>query len=203
MSLPLQGYTNVKHCILCDFYLSEVDRWTVTNWPAIITPDSTTAPGYVDIQGVNFIPFPLLRGVATVTDSVKNNDTATTVQFAGIDLAFKVDILTAIDNGLNGRPFNLYRAFFDMNNNLITIQGKHFGIINSVAISETWPNKQDENTATMDVTVNLKSLHTLLQTTIPGRYTNPASERYYFPSDSSFDPLPGLINQTIILGATS
>lgn len=161
----------------------------------------TSAPFNIDYEGHTYIASSLLQSIGRVADVAKANDTTLSLNFVGIDIAFKQALLEANDVGLGGRPCNLYRVLFNDDWSVQQILPRYFGVINSVAINDTYDsNIGSTKPATFSVIINLKTQQEVLKHRVAGRYTSQASMQNYFPSDTSFNGIAALRDRVITLG---
>lgn len=161
----------------------------------------TSAPFNIDYEGNTYIASSLLQSIGRVADVAKANDTTLSLNFVGIDIVFKQALLEANDVGLGGRPCNLYRVLFNDDWSVQQILPRYFGVINSVAINDTYDsNIGSTKPATFSVIINLKTQQEVLKHRVAGRYTSQASMQNYFPSDTSFNGIAALRDRVITLG---
>jgi hypothetical protein len=158
----------------------------------ITTPDDTyrftTAPSNQTITAVDASAFDavgVLIKVGEAQRDIKSTANETTITMVGIDTSMLGIVL---NSQIKGSQIELWHAFFDSNNQLITANGtgvyKYFnGYINSFAINEDWMEEIRAYVGT--VTVNASSFQLVLQNRTSGRYTNSGSWNSFNPTDTS------------------
>jgi len=129
MAAPITNATQIRTAWLLDWYMSDIDHWAVTTAPFNITANSLT-----------YLASPLPTSVGRLADTAKASDTELSIAFSGIDLQFKQMALTSV---LTGRPFNVYRVYFNPDYSVQTIAQRYSGLITSVSFDEDYPANAD------------------------------------------------------------
>lgn len=168
----------------------------------ISTMYMTSAPFDIPYNGNIYLRSPLLASVGRVADVAKTNDTVLALAFVGVDIQFKQALLAANDKGLGGRPAKVYRVFFDQDWAVQSVQPRYFGVINSISIEDNYETTPggSQKPVTFNVGINLKTQQQVLKQRIAGRFTSQSSMQNSFPTDTSFNGLPGLRDRIITLG---
>ena len=95
-----------------------------------------------------------------------------------------------LSNYIKGSKIEVWRGFFDANNQIITQPSLQFykryqGIINNCAIDETFNDAIRERIATC--VLSCASFRTILNNRISGAMTNSTSWKKLYPNDTSMD----------------
>lgn len=144
-----------------------------------------------------------LMAVSDFTQQIRTSSEAVTVTLNGIPNSSIEEI---VKSRIKSSPVEIYRAFFDSNNTLITGLDianpirRFTGYVNNYSLTEEWDviNKQSSNTITLDIGSNVD----VIQRKVAGRRTNPRSMKTYYPTDKSFDRVPALAGQALKFGRT-
>jgi hypothetical protein len=98
------------------------------------------------------------------------------------------NIYVVLDTKIRGSELEVYRGFYDANNQLGNTYLRFTGIITSYAIQEDREGNEDNYT----VTVSASSYKTVLQNRVAGRKTNEESWKFFNSSDTSMDRVYGI-----------
>ena len=96
-----------------------------------------------------------------------------------------------LGQNVKGAKVELWHAFYDTDNNLITTGGvgglyQFFsGFINSFSITEQW--MEDARAFVGTISVNASSIQLILQNRSAGRYTNDNSWQFFNANDTSMN----------------
>jgi len=151
----------------------------------------TTAPYDITVSAVDsnaFSAVGVLMKVGEAQRDIKSTANETTVTLTGIDTSMLGFVLS---NNIKGSQIEMWHAFFDTNDALITSGGsgglyKFFnGFINSFSISENWMEEQRMYVGT--ISVSASSIQLILQNRIAGRYTNNNSWQFFNSGDTSMN----------------
>lgn len=187
MSTPLTSAPTIKTAWLLDWYMSDVDHWFVT-----------TAPFNITYNGQVYQSSPLPTSVGRLQENVKVGDNTMSVVFGVVDSSFKQ---LALGTNLTGRPFNVYRVYFNDDYSILQIVQRYAGLITVVEFEDNVPSQLADNSeATFSVMFQLKSLKEILKNRVAGRFTNSADMQRFFPTDTSMDYVPAEADREIILG---
>lgn len=195
MSQPLNTNTSIRTAWLLDWYLgnTEAEHWYVTTAPYdIVNP----------INSQTYIRSNLPLNVGRLADNIRGSDTSLNIALSGVDATF---YQAALDANMNGRPFNVYRAYFDANWGLLPqpqgVVRRYGGFVNSVSFEDSYPTAVDvTGTATFNVIVQLKGWKEILETRESGRFTNKESQQRWYPTDTSMNGVAAEQDRVIILG---
>ena len=147
-----------------------------------------TTPAPITIPSISASPFEGLGQLVKTNGAqrdIKSTANETSITMVGIDTAMLGIVLSS---QIKGSQIELWHAFFDANNQLLTPNGtgvyKYFnGYINSFSIDEQWMEEIRAYVGT--VTINASSFQLVLQNRTSGRYTNSGSWNSFNPTDTS------------------
>ncbi len=150
----------------------------------------STAPYDITVPAIDASPFTGLSQLVKVGSAqrdIKSTANETTVTLVGIDTANLALVLGA---DIKGSQVEMWHAFFDANNQLITGAGSGLyqffnGYINSFSISEQY--MEEVRGYLGIVTISASSIQLILQNRTAGRYTNNPSWTFWDASDNSMD----------------
>lgn len=149
-----------------------------------------TTPAPITIPSISPNPFAGLGQLVKANGAqrdIKSTANETTVTLVGIDTTMLGIVL---DAKIKGSQIELWHAFFDANNELITNGGtgvyKYFdGYINSFSIDEQWMDEVRSYVGA--ITISAASFQLVLQNRTAGRYTNDNSWQSFNSGDTSMN----------------
>lgn len=149
-----------------------------------------TTPAPITVPSISANPFEGLGQLVKTNGAqrdVKSTANETSVTLVGIDTSM---LSIVLNSQIKGSQIELWHAFFDANNQLITNGGtgvyKYFnGYINSFSIDEQWMEEVRMYVGT--ATVNASSFQLVLQNRTAGRYTNDNSWKSFNSTDTSMN----------------
>jgi len=149
-----------------------------------------TTPAPITVPSISASPFEGLGQLVKTNGAqrdVKSTANETSVTLIGIDTSMLGIVL---NSQIKGSQIELWHAFFDANNQLITGGGtgvyKYFnGYINSFSIDEQWMEEIRMYVGT--ATINASSFQLVLQNRTSGRYTNNNSWQSFNSGDTSMN----------------
>ena len=149
-----------------------------------------TTPAPITIPSISSSPFAGLGQLVKTNGAqrdIKSTANETVVTLVGIDTSMLGIVL---DAKIKGSQIELWHAFFDANNQLLTPNGtgvyKYFnGYINSFSINEQWMEELRSYVGT--VTISASSFQLILQNRTSGRYTNSGSWQSFNSNDTSMN----------------
>jgi hypothetical protein len=150
----------------------------------------STAPYDITVPAIDALPFTGLSQLVKVGSAqrdIKSTANETTVTLVGIDTANLAIVLGA---DIKGSQVEMWHAFFDENNQLITGAGSGLyqffnGYINSFSISEQYMEEVRDYLGI--VTISASSIQLILQNRTAGRYTNNPSWTFWNSVDDSMN----------------
>lgn len=165
-----------------------------------------TTPAPITIPSISATPFTGLGQFVKAGGAqrdIKSTASETTITMVGINTAMLGIVL---DSQIKGSKIELWHAFFDADNQLLTPNGtgvyKYFtGYINSFSISEQW---MEEMRAYLGaVTVSAASFQLVLQNRTSGRYTNQGSWQSFNSTDTSMNRVAFISTINYAFGKTA
>lgn len=170
-----------------------------------ITVDGTpynfcNAAAPITVNGITFNNLGALMSVGDVQRDIKATSDDFTFSITGLDPAYIAIILS---NDIKGSIVEVWRGFFDSNNQIITTPTQQFfkryqGIVNSVSVTEKFDDQIRERVATCSLAC--ASFRQILENRVAGIRTNPQSWIQFYPGDTSMDRTPIIQNQYFDFG---
>jgi hypothetical protein len=162
---------------------AEFVRLTVGKEETVYTFCNAAAPIVVD--GITFSNLGALLSVGEIQQEMKATSSDMTIALTGIDPA---NIAIILSNEIKGSIVEVWRGFFDANNQILTSPSTQFfkryqGIINSVAITEDFSIEARTRIATC--VISCSSMRQVLLNRLSGVKTNLNSWQYIYPDDLS------------------
>ena len=162
---------------------AEFVRLTVGKEETVYTFCNAAAPIVVD--GITFSNLGALLSVGEIQQEMKATSSDMTIALTGIDPA---NIAIVLSNEIKGSIVEVWRGFFDSNNQILTSPSTQFfkryqGIINSVAITEDFSIEARTRIATC--IISCSSMRQVLLNRLSGVKTNLNSWQYIYPDDLS------------------
>ena len=164
---------------------AEFVRLTVGKEETVYTFCNAAAPIVVD--GITFSNLGALLSVGEIQQEMKATSSDMTIALTGIDPA---NIAIILSNEIKGSIVEVWRGFFDSNNQILTSPSTQFfkryqGIINSVAITEDFSIEARTRIATC--VISCSSMRQVLLNRLSGVKTNLNSWQYIYPGDLSMN----------------
>jgi hypothetical protein len=149
---------------------AEFVKLTVGTAATVYTFCNAAAP--ITVGGITFANLGALLNVGDVQRDMRSTSDDMTIALTGIDPA-NVGII--LGNDIKGSLVEVWRGFFDSNNQIITTPTTQFfkryqGIINNVSISENFDSEQRIRVATCSVSCS--SMRRVLENRFSGVRTN-------------------------------
>ena len=162
---------------------AEFVRLTVGKEETVYTFCNAAAPIVVD--GITFSNLGALLSVGEIQQEMKATSSDMTIALTGIDPA---NIAIILSNEIKGSIVEVWRGFFDSNNQILTSPSTQFfkryqGIINSVSITEDFSIEARTRIATC--VISCSSMRRVLENRLSGVKTNLNSWQYIYPDDLS------------------
>jgi hypothetical protein len=171
-----------------------------------LTVESTTytfcnAAAPITVDGVTYSALGALLGISDVQRDIKATSDDLTISLTGIDTN---NVGLILSNDIKGSVVEVYRGFLDSNNQIITSPTQQFfkryqGIVNNVAITETFNEQARMRVATCSV--SCASFRLILENRMSGIKTNPVSWKQFYLNDTSMDRTPIIQNQYFDFGS--
>lgn len=166
---------------------SEFVRLTVgkTGSQTIYTFCNSASP--ITVSGITFSNLGSLLMVGDVQRDMKATSDDMTISLTGIDSA---NIGLILSSDIKGSLVEVWRGFFDSNNQIITTPTTQFfkryqGIINNVSITEDFNTSLRQRIATCSISCS--SMRRILENRISGVKTNQNSWQFLYGADTSMN----------------
>jgi hypothetical protein len=177
---------------------AEFVKLTVGRAATVYTFCNAAAP--ITVGGIVFANLGALLSVGDVQRDIKATSDDMTIQLTGID---PVNVGIILSNDIKGSLVEVWRGFFDSNNQIITSPITQFfkryqGIINNVSISETFDTEKRIRVATCSISCS--SMRRILENRMSGIKTNQNSWQTIYPSDISMNRVAEISNQYFDFG---
>jgi hypothetical protein len=159
------------------------------------------AAGPITVNGITFLGYGSFLQLGSVQRNIKSSSDDLLVGISGLDTN---NVALILSSNIKGSIVEVWRGFFDSNNQIQTIDGtqqffkRYQGIINNVSITEEFDAKARIRTATC--IMNCASFRTILQNRISGIRTNPTQWQTLHPSDTSMNRVPAIVGQYFDFG---
>lgn len=178
---------------------AEFVRLTVGKTPVVYTFCNASAP--ITVDGITFANLGALLNVGDVQRDIKATSDDMTIQLTGID---PTNIGIILGSEIKGSLVEVWRGFFDANNQIITTPTQQFfkryqGIINSVSINEDFNTEKRIRVATCNIACS--SMRRILENRLSGMKTNKSNWQFIYPADTSMNRVSEISNQYFDFGA--
>lgn len=162
--------------------------------PVSATYTFCNAAAPITVGGITFQSLGILLSVGDVQRDIKSTSDDMTIALTGIDPTYVSLILST---QIKGSKVEIWRGFLDSNNQIITTPTTQFfkryqGIINSVAINETFDDKARQRIATCSISSS--SMRRILDNRLSGVKTNKDSWQFFHAGDTSMDRVSEISN---------
>ena len=171
---------------------AEFVRLTVGTAETVYTFCNAAAP--ITVGGITFNNLGALLNVGDVQRDMRSTSDDMTIALTGLDPA---NIAIILSNDIKGSIVEVWRGFFDANNQIITTPTTQFfkryqGIINSVAITEDFNSEARTRIATCSISCS--SMRRILENRLGGVKTNQSSWQFLYPGDTSMNRVATIAN---------
>jgi hypothetical protein len=171
---------------------AEFVKLTVGTAATVYTFCNAAAP--ITVGGITFANLGALLNVGDVQRDMRSTSDDMTIALTGIDPA-NVGII--LGNDIKGSLVEVWRGFFDSNNQIITTPTTQFfkryqGIINSVSITEDFNSELRTRIATCSIACS--SMRRILENRLGGVKTNQSSWQFLYPGDASMNRVATIAN---------
>ena len=158
---------------------TESDTYTFCNAATPITVDGTT---YSNLGS--------LLSIGEIKRETKATSGDLTIALTGVDGA---NVAVILDSDIKGSLVEVWRGFFDSNNQIITTPTLQFfkryqGYVNNFSVTEDWNEQARTRIATCSISCS--SFRMILQNRISGLKTNPTVWQNFYPNDTSMNRVP-------------
>ena len=179
---------------------AEFVKLTVGTAATVYTFCNAAAP--ITVGGITFSNLGALLNVGDVQRDMRSTSDDMTIALTGIDPA---NIGLILGNDIKGSLVEVWRGFFDSNNQIITTPTTQFfkryqGIINSVSITEDFNSEMRTRIATCSIACS--SMRRILENRLGGVKTNQSSWQFLYPGDASMNRVATIANTYFDFGKT-
>jgi hypothetical protein len=152
------------------------------------------APAPITVGGITFANLGALLNVGDVQRDMRSTSDDMTIALTGIN---PVNVGIILGNDIKGSLVEVWRGFFDANNQIITTPTTQFfkryqGIINSVSITEDFNSELRTRIATCSIACS--SMRRILENRLGGVKTNQSSWQFLYPGDTSMNRVATIAN---------
>jgi hypothetical protein len=171
---------------------AEFVKLTVGTAETVYTFCNAAAP--ITVGGITFSNLGALLNVGDVQRDMRSTSDDMTIALTGID---PTNIGIILGNDIKGSLVEVWRGFFDSNNQIITTPTTQFfkryqGIINSVSITEDFNSELRTRIATCSIACS--SMRRILENRLGGVKTNQSSWQFLYPGDTSMNRVATIAN---------
>jgi hypothetical protein len=179
---------------------AEFVKLTVGTAATVYTFCNAAAP--ITVDGITFANLGALLNVGDVQRDIKATSDDMTIQLTGID---PTNVGIILGNEIKGSLVEVWRGFFDSNNQIITTPTTQFfkryqGIINSVSITEDFNTEMRQRIATCSIACS--SMRRILENRLSGIKTNQDAWQFvYGTSETSMNRVAQISNTFFDFGS--
>mgnify|MGYP006284768257 FL=1 len=171
---------------------AEFVRMTVGTSATVYTFCNAAAP--ITVNGITFSNLGALLSVGDVQRDMRATSDDMTIALTGINPS---NISLILSNDIKGSLVEVWRGFFDSNNQIITSPTTQFfkryqGIINNVSITEDFNTQLRSRIATCSISCS--SMRRILENRLGGLKTNQSSWQFFYPGDTSMNRVATIAN---------
>lgn len=178
---------------------AEFVKLTVGNAATVYTFCNAAAP--ITVGGITFSNLGALLSVGDVQRDIKATSDDMTIALTGID---PTNVGIILGNDIKGSLVEVWRGFFDSNNQIITTPTTQFfkryqGIINSVSITEDFNSEARTRIATCSISCS--SMRRILENRLSGVKTNQNNWQFIYAGDTSMNRVSEISNTFFDFGS--
>lgn len=178
---------------------AEFVKLTVGTAGTVYTFCNAAAP--ITVGGITFSNLGALLSVGDVQRDIKATSDDMTIALTGIDSS---NIALILSSDIKGSLVEVWRGFFNSNNQIITTPTTQFfkryqGIINSVSITEDFNSEARTRIATCSISCS--SMRRILENRLSGVKTNQNNWQFIYPNDTSMNRVAEISNTYFDFGA--
>jgi hypothetical protein len=178
---------------------AEFVKLTVGNAATVYTFCNAAAP--ITVSGITFSNLGALLSVGDVQRDIKATSDDMTIALTGID---PTNVGIILGNDIKGSLVEVWRGFFDSNNQILTTPTTQFfkryqGIINSVSITEDFNSEARTRIATCSISCS--SMRRILENRLSGVKTNQNNWQFFYQDDTSMNRVSEISNQYFDFGS--
>ena len=155
----------------------------------------------ITVNGITFSNLGALLQVGDVQRDIKATSDDMTIQLTGID---PTSVALILSSDIKGSIVEVWRGFFDSNNQIITTPTTQFfkryqGIINSVSITEDF--NTDARTRVATCSISCSSMRRVLENRLSGVKTNQNNWQFIYSGDTSMNRVSEISNTFFDFGS--
>jgi len=178
---------------------AEFVKLTVGNAATVYTFCNAAAP--ITVGGITFANLGALLSVGDVQRDIKATSDDMTIALTGID---PTNVGIILGNDIKGSLVEVWRGFFDSNNQIITTPTTQFfkryqGIINSVSVTEDFNSEARTRIATCSISCS--SMRRILENRLSGVKTNKNNWQFIYSGDTSMNRVSEISNTYFDFGS--
>ena len=178
---------------------AEFVKLTVGTSGTIYTFCNAAAP--ITVGGITFTNLGALLNVGDVQRDIKATSDDMTIALTGID---PTAVSIILSNEIKGSTVEVWRGFFNSNNQIITTPTTQFfkryqGIINSVSITEDFNSEARTRIATCSISCS--SMRRILENRLSGVKTNKNNWQFIYAGDTSMNRVSEISNTYFDFGS--
>jgi hypothetical protein len=178
---------------------AEFVKLTVGNAATVYTFCNAAAP--ITVGGITFANLGALLSVGDVQRDIKATSDDMSITLTGIDPS---NVALILSNDIKGSLVEVWRGFFDSNNQIITTPTTQFfkryqGIINSVSITEDFNAEARTRIATCSISCS--SMRRILENRLSGVKTNQNNWQFIYAGDTSMNRVSEISNTFFDFGS--
>ena len=178
---------------------AEFVKLTVGTAGTVYTFCNAAAP--ITVGGITFTNLGALLSVGDVQRDIKATSDDMTIQLTGIN---PTNVALILSNDIKGSLVEVWRGFFNSNNQIITTPTTQFfkryqGIINSVSITEDFNSEARTRIATCSISCS--SMRRVLENRLSGVKTNQNNWQFIYPNDTSMNRVSEISNTFFDFGS--
>jgi hypothetical protein len=178
---------------------AEFVKLTVGTAGTVYTFCNAAAP--ITVGGITFSNLGALLSVGDVQRDIKATSDDMTIQLTGIN---PTNVALILSSDIKGSLVEVWRGFFDSNNQIITTPTTQFfkryqGIINSVSITEDFNSEARTRIATCSISCS--SMRRVLENRLSGVKTNQNNWQFIYSGDTSMNRVSEISNTFFDFGS--
>lgn len=144
----------------------------------------------ITVDGTTYSNLGSLLSIGEIKRDTKATSGDLTIALTGVDGA---NVAVILDSDIKGSKVEVWRGFFDGNNQIITTPTLQFfkryqGYVGNYSVTEDWNDQLRTRVATCSISCS--SFRTILQNRISGLKTNPTVWKNFYANDTSMDRVP-------------
>lgn len=189
MSIDLSNKPHIATALFVKIVVPDYDTLLFSNYHKPLT-----------IYSENYAGLGQLIAITSTSSELKVSTQELTITISGIP---QQNISDVLDYRFKGSRVYVYRGIFNTTTGTLLNDigqnptGKFQGVINNFSLNEDWSGQSASNTIGFVCTSTVG----LLDKKIGGRRTNPNDQKFYYPTDNSFNRVPTLANSNFNFGA--